>query len=996
MKETMLLLFAGLLASTSPRQTSAQPPACNPLPKLYKTADTARMNLWVDSICSTMTPDEKIGQLFMIVADPKATPTGTGKIRNLIAQCFIGGILFSKGSVQDQATSTNLYRQASRIPLLIALDGEWGLSMRLANTTQFPRNMMLGAIADEKILERYGAEVGRQCRAMGIHLNFAPVLDVNSNPGNPVIGMRSFGENAQRVARHAIAYAEGLEQRGVAAVGKHFPGHGNTTEDSHKTLPTVANNREWLEANDLHPFRSYINAGLSGIMTGHLSVPALDSASHLPASLSHRIVTGLLQDDMKFAGLTVTDALVMKGAQTGKNLCVQALQAGNDLLLNPPKPVEDFKAIKKAIADSLLSPDNIERKCRKILQYKYLLGLNRNPPIALDGLPDRLNSDSAEWICRKLNEEAITLLKNSGDLLPLKAFDRLRIASLSVGDSVNNNFQQTLKQYTRVDAYAFRETSTPAEIDSLFRTLGKYDAVICGIHSAKLPETPAWIRLADRTRLVLCCFIPPYALSAYSRLTASSQAVVMAYEHTPYAREAAAQAIMGGIPMRGTLPVTIGNLFREGTSIRTVKTRLSHQSPLEAGLSPDTLRMIDSTLLNAIREGAFPGCQVLVARNGAVVYHKTFGCFDYAGTHPVTTNDIYDLASVTKIAATLPAVMHLYDRRRIALSDSIGKYVEALKNTDKAAITLREALLHESGLAPFLPFYLSAIDKNSFDGKLFSSRRDRTFRIRYDEHVYARTDFKYLPELVSEKPRTGFSLQVAEHFYLHDGFPSFILRDIAASGLGNKGTCRYSDLNFMLLKEAVENVSRTPLDRYVANTHYKRLGADHTMFQPLKHGFNKANIAPTEDDRVIRNQILIGHVHDEAAAFMGGVSGNAGLFSNANDLAKLAQLFLNNGEYGGERYFDEATCRLFTATAGSGRRGLGFDKPDPAKKPPCLPASVYGHTGYTGTSMWMDPDNQLIYILLTNRVYPARANKKMQQMDIRSQIQEIIYRSMSK
>jgi beta-glucosidase-like glycosyl hydrolase/CubicO group peptidase (beta-lactamase class C family) len=964
---------------------------------LYRTTDDKQMNHWVDSIYGKMSLDEKIGQLLMIVVDPNTAPSHTKKVQDHIIHRHVGGILFSKGTISEQATATNLYQQTAKIPLFISLDGEWGLSMRLANTTHFPKNMMLGAIVDEKSLELYGEEVARQCKEMGIHLNFAPVLDVNSNPENPVIGMRSFGENAQRVSRSGIAYATGLERRGIIAVGKHFPGHGDTNEDSHKTLPVVNHDLETLETKDLYPFRSYIQEGLSGIMTGHLSVPTLDSVSQLPTSLSPVTVTNLLQKTLGFTGLTFTDALVMKGAHgnyKGENNCVKALLAGNDILLSPPKLTEDFNAIKKAIVDSVLLLSDIEKRCKKILQYKYIAGLNHYKPTVLSKLTARLNSDSADWICRKLNMEAITLLTNTDELLPVKTFDQIKIASLSIGEKGTSDFQRMLKKYTQVDAYSYSRTSNISDIESVFRKLGKYDIIICGIHSSKSPEISTLRKLSAEKKLILCFFTSPYEIASYRQTIDSAQAIVMAYENTQYAQEAAAQAIMGGIPISGKLPVTVEDLFKEGDGLSTEKMRLSYQSPLEVSMSPKTLHSVDQIITNSIRDNVFPGCQLLVAKDGVVVYHKTFGHFDYANTHPVETDDVYDLASVTKIMATLPAVIQLYDQKKITLSSKLSQYVKELQHTDKKDITIREALLHESGLTPFLPFYQLTIDKKSYDGTLFSSKRNKIFRTLYDDNVYARMDFKYLPDLVSEKPQQGFSLQVTDHFYLNDNFKSLILRDIANSNLRNKKGYRYSDLNFMLLKEIVEDITQMDFDVYVAKTYYKRLGANHTLFQPLKHAFDEKKIAPTENDRVIRNQLLIGYVHDEAAAFMGGVSGNAGLFSNANDLAKLSQIFLNKGKYGGDTYFSESTCRFFTTTTSRiSRRGLGFDRPDPDKKPAYLPDAVYGHTGFTGTSVWIDPDNQLTYILLANRVYPTRTNKKMIQSNIRSQIQEIIYQS---
>ncbi len=966
------------------------------VPNMYKKADPKKMNHWVDSIFSKMTVDEKIGQLFMIVADPSSKQSNTQVIQKHITSRYIGGVLFAKGSVADQVSSTNLYQKTSKIPLLISLDGEWGLSMRLSDTPRFPRNMVLGAMSEGKTLELYGAEVARQCREMGIQINFAPVLDVNSNPKNPVIGTRSFGENPERVALSGIAYAKGLESRGVMAVAKHFPGHGDTAEDSHRTTPTVSHDWDQLQQEDIYPFRQYVSAGFSGMMSGHLNVPALDSLSGKPASLSP-VVSAFLKDSLGFSGLSFTDALVMKGASSKDNVCVQALLAGNDILLSPGKPVEDVAAVKKAVNDQVIPLSVVEEKCRKILQYKYILGLNQFRPVSSKGMESRLNTDSTEWVSRKLNAESVTLLKNKDAIIPVKQLDVKRIASISLGENGISNFQRMLKNYAKVDAYTLSGATTLSSIEAVFKKLSAYDLIVCGIHSAKTGESNALRKLAAEKNVILCFFISPYDMPSFKTTTISSQAVLQAYENTDYAQEAAAQVIMGGLKATGKLPVTVTGLFEEGTGFLTEKVRLSYQSPLEVGMSPEKLKAIDRIVEEGLKEKAFPGCQVLVAKNGAVIYEKSFGFFDYAGTHPVENTDMYDLASVTKVMATLPAVMKLYDQKKLALSDKLSKYVKEIQQTDKDDITIKDALFHESGLTSFVPFYQLTIDKNSYDGNLFSRKRDLTFRIQYDDNVYGRIDFKYLPDLVSKTSKKGFNIQVADDFYLNDSFRLMMLKDIGSSKLQKKGSYRYSDLNFMLLKETVEDISDTSLDLFLADHFYKRLGADYTMFQPLSHRADPKAIAPTENDQMIRNQLLVGYVHDEAAAFMGGVSGNAGLFSNANDLAKLLQLFLNGGTYGGESYFSKATVDLFTQTkSSSSRRGLGFDKPDPDKKPDYLPASVYGHTGFTGTSVWVDPDNQLIYIFLSNRVYPTRTNKKLSTLNIREKIQEAIYRAIKK
>lgn len=966
-------------------------------PDLFKNADQQLMSNWVDSIFDSMSLDERIGQLFMIVVDPTTNSKNTQRIINQIKEIHVGGILFSKGNLHEQATSTNLYQKSSRIPLFISLDGEWGLSMRLQDTPKYPRNMVLGAITNNDMLYYYGEEVGHECKKMGIHINFAPVLDVNSNPKNPVIGTRSFGENPISVASKGIAYAKGLESTGIIAVAKHFPGHGDTAEDSHETTPSVNHEISRLEKIELYPFTRYINAGLSGVMTGHLNVHALDSTSGKPTSLSPVIVKELLQEKLKFSGLTFTDALVMKGASDqNQSVCVQALLAGNDILLSPENPVREFKAVKKAIEDGTLDMEDIEAKCLKILSYKYIAGLNNYKPINLNNLKSRLNSLYSEWLIRKLNAESITLLKNEKENVPVKGLENKKIAILSLGSAGVTEFQKIFNYYTDVKHFNIPLNANEKTIASVFKKLNDFDLIICGFHSPKVSNYSHLRQLSIKKEIICCYFLSPYVLNNYKESIEWSDATLLAYENTDFAQQAAAQVIMGGLAANGKLPVRVSGIFRVGTGIQTNKTRLAYQLPEEVNISSVKLKQIDSIVKNALDKKAFPGCQVLVAKDGVVIYNKAFGNFDYAGTHPVKTSDVYDLASVTKAAATVPALMKLYDENKINLDDHLSKYISKLKNTDKEEISIKNALLHESGLTSFIPFYQEAIDKKSYEGPLFSAKRDLVHRTEYENKVYARTDFKFKKELVSPVPKKDFDLQVAKHFYLNNNFRNIIMEQIIKSKLKEKNKYLYSDLNFILLMEMVENVSKMKFNNYLDKNFYSKLGAFTTTFNPLER-IDTANIAPTENDQFLRNQILIGFTHDEAAAFMGGVSGNAGLFSNANDLAKLFQMLLNNGSYGGEQFLSEATVELFTKTKSSNsRRGLGFDKPDTEtiEKSPCgklAPDCVYGHTGFTGTSFWVDPENQLIFIFLSNRVYPSRTNKELSKLGVRSRIQDTIY-----
>ena len=966
-------------------------------PDLYKAADQKAMNLWVDSIFDSMTLDERIGQLFMIVADPRSSSHKT-VLKNIETQ-KIGGILFSKGKLDDQAKSINTYQKASRIPLLISFDGEWGLAMRLEGTPLFPRNRMLGAIQDDELIRLYGEEVGRECNELGVHINFAPVLDVNVNPANPVIGDRSFGESQQLVSQKGIAYSKGLESTGVIAVGKHFPGHGDTSEDSHKTLPKINHNKTRLDEIELYPFVNYIQRGFAGVMTGHLSVPALDSISKLPTSLSPEIVTELLQKELGFTGLTFTDALVMGGASSGKHsICVQALLAGNDVLLSPAQPGTEFLAVKKAIKDGILDLKTIEEKCIKILRYKYIVGLNQYKPIQTKGLKERINTAHSDWLIQKLNAEAITLLKNEDNSIPIKQLGDKKIALLSMGDTKESFFQKTLSLYSGIDHFQIAENASESTIASVFSKLKNYDTIICGIHSTKMSDYGGLQSLSTQKELHICFFISPYRLSKYQKSISSAKSVTLAYENTNYAQKAAAEIIMGGLPAKGKLPVTISGLFDYGTGIHTQKVRLSYQHPKEVKMSDSTLKKIDRIVKEGIEKEAFPGCQVLVAKNGVVVYNKSFGYFDYANTHPVQNTDIYDLASVTKAIATVPAVMKLYDTDKISLPDKLSDYIPELKGTDKAKISIKDALFHQSGLVSFLPFYMSLIDTKSYEGPLYSNKRDLIYRTEYDKKTFMRNDFEFLSDMVSQTPKPGIKKQVADSFYVKDDINKSVIKRIVDSKLRNNNNYLYSDVNFILLKEMVENVSQQPFSDFLEKEFFADLGANYTTFLPLKK-IDRKNIAPTENDQFLRNQILIGHVHDEAAAIMGGVSGNAGLFSNANDLAKILQMLLNNGTYGGKHYISDISTRLFTETKSpDSRRGLGFDKPDKTRDDSAptsksAPANTYGHTGYTGTCFWVDPDNKLIYIFLSNRVYPSRLHTQLMELGIRTRIQDVIYES---
>jgi beta-glucosidase-like glycosyl hydrolase/CubicO group peptidase (beta-lactamase class C family) len=965
------------------------------VPTLYQAANQKQMNQWVDSVFNKLSLEEQIGQLFMVIATPSTNAANTKLLTRYINELKLGGVLFHKGNPITQAQITNRMQGQSKTPLMISLDGEWGLSMRLSNTTRFPKNMMLGAIENDLLIYKYAQEVGRQCKEMGIHINFAPSMDVNSNVNNPVIGLRSFGEDVHAVTNKSLIYSKGLEQKGILSVAKHFPGHGDTSTDSHYTLPTILHDRARLDSVELYPFVKYINQGYAGIMTAHLSIPALDK-SRKPSSLSKPIITDLLQKELGFRGLCFTDALAMKGAaDKNNNISVQALLAGNDVLLAPATPFTDFKAIKEGVASGMISKELIAEKCKKVLAYKYIAGLNNYKPIQIEGLSKRLNTPHAAWLASKLNEEALTLLKNKDNIIPIKGLDKKKIAVLSVGGKRGNDFETTLSQYANVTNFQLSRNATAAQINKLYSQLAQYDLIICGMFTARIPESPALRRLATDKKFIYVFFTLPYYLKSHKASANQAEGIVIGYEATPLAQQLSAQLLFGGIEAKGKLPVTIPTLYYAGSGIFTQKARLSFQEPQEVELDPVRLSEIDNIVNEGLEAKAFPGCQVLVAKDGAIVYNKSFGNYTFDTKAPAITNQsVFDLASATKAAATLPAFMKIYDEEKLTLSSSVGELLPAYKESDKSDIKMKALLYHQSGITPTINFYMHAVDKYSYKGSVYSRKRDALHTVKYDANTYVNNKFKFLKGITSPVPTPSHSIEAARHLYIANSFKDTITDQIKKSKLGKPNSYRYSCINFILLQHIIEKVEDKPLDKVLYDSFYKRLGATTTTFTPL-HYMDTTIIVPSEEDQFIRKQRLQGYVHDESAAFQGGISGNAGLFSNATDLAKMLQLFLNEGTYGGEQYISKKTTKLFTQSKSpTCRRGLGFDKP--SGKEGLASMATYGHTGYTGTCFWVDPEQQLIYIFLSNRVYPNRSNTKLAKMNIRTRIQDLIYKSITK
>lgn len=928
---------------------------------------------WVDSVYNSLSLKQKIGQLFMVDAFSDKGKAEQARLQKLVEEQQIGGIIFSKGGPVRQAKMHNALQKKSNIPMLIAMDAEWGLSMRLDSTYAFPWNMTLGAIQNKDLIKETGTQIGEHCKRLGVHINFAPVVDINTNPINPIIGNRSFGETKENVTSKGIDFMHGMQSSGVLASGKHFPGHGDTDKDSHKTLPSISFPKDRIENVELFPFKKLIKEGLASVMVAHLNIPSLIDKKGLPSSLSKQIVTDLLIDKLKFKGLIFTDALNMKGAANFDepgDIDLAAFKAGNDVLLiseNVPKAVAK---IEKAINKGKVTEERLEVSVKKILKAKYKVGLNNYKPINLNKLYDDLNAIENDVLYEKLAENAITLLKNE-NTLPFEKLELKKVAYVPMGDADGEDFFNQLKLYTSV---------TKVNVNKItdINKLAEYNRVIVGFHkSNKNPWQSYKFTRAEKELLsaiavdkntTLVAFTKPYAFNDLEAINYLS-GVVMAYQNSKIFQEKAAQALFGGIPIKGKLPVSTGTYFKEGDGFFLKNNeRLSYGLPEQVGMSSAILSKIDSIASYCLDKKMTPGLQILVARNGKVVYNKSMGYQTYEKQIPITNESIYDLASLTKILASVPLLMQLKELGVFKITDRLKDLLPELKGTNKADIKIVDALTHQGRLKPWIPFYVSTLDSTQKPSKAY-------YRDKLDD---------------------DFSTKVAKDLYVRDDIKDTIFQEIVDSDLRSKKTYKYSDLAYYILQRYIEGYYKSSMHEVTKNFIYNPIGANYTGYLPLNR-FYEDEIVPTEVDKQFRNQEVRGYVHDQGAAMLGGIGGHAGLFANANDVAKIMQMYIQNGKYGYTKFFKPKTVESFNTCyfcKEKNRRGVGFDKPQLSVSGPtcgCVSMKSFGHSGFTGTYTWADPEEKIVYVFLSNRTYPDSGNRLLIRENIRTKIQEIIY-----
>ena len=939
-------------------------------------------NSWVDSIIKNMTLDEKIGQLFMVAAYSNKDETSYQNVDKYIKEYKVGGLIFFQGTPQKQAELTNRYQAESKVPLWIGFDGEWGLGMRLDNTISYPRSLTLGAIDNPQLIYDMGKEFARQMKRIGIHINFAPDIDVNINPNNPVINDRSFGDNKFNVVRKSYFYMKGMQDNFLMACGKHFPGHGDTETDSHKDMPVLNQTKERLEAIELYPFSQLIRYGVSSMMVAHMNVLALDGAPNFPSTLSPKIVQNKLIDEMKFQGLIFTDALNMKGIQKyypSGVAEVMAIQAGCDVLLFPDDVDKAIAGVRCAVLqDSIISEEVINQKVRKILLAKYWVGLNKYQPIKTEGIDADINSEQAKFLKYKLVENAITVVKDSDLIVPILNLQK-RIAHVGIGSSKATVFSSTLDKYTQIDHFFIPKDESVATFNATLAKLKSYHLVIVDVQdmsrfAAKnfgITENSKTFlyQLNKQNKTILTVFGTPYSLKYFQDF----KNVIVGYNEEEEAESITAQIIFGARGADGFLPVTVGK-FHYGDGVCTNSNmRLKYGRPIEVNMNSKTLSKIDAIVQKSIDDRIFPGCQILVAKDGNVIYEKAFGYHTYSTDLPTKTTDLFDIASVTKVTATLPMIMKMQEQGKIDVNKKLGDYFTYPENSNKKDIVIKEMLCHQAGLPAWIPFYKNSLDSLGNPDTLWYSK----------------------------KQDSVFSVKILDSLFLKKSFQDSVWNMIYNCGLSPVKDYKYSDLGYYLSKQLIEKAYNDSLQNVTRKYLYAPLGMNYTLYNPKWNGWNVNNIMPTEIEKNFRKSLLIGTVHDQGAALLGGVAGHAGVFSTANDLAKYFQLLLNDGTYGGYRYYQASTITNFTSKQFAGnRRAIGFDKPTPIGQdgPTCDAASAqsFGHTGFTGTMAWADPKNGLVYIFLSNRVYPSADVNTLSKQNIRQKIQQVIYDAIEK
>ncbi len=942
---------------------------------------------WVDSVFESLSEDERIAQLMVIRT---SAPGKDGQavfydsqVNEWVSKYNVGGVCLFQGTPIQQAALLNRIQQMAKTPIMVTVDGEWGLGMRFAGVKSFPYQLTMGATNDAELVYRVGKAMAEQCRRMNIHVNYAPVVDINNNPQNPVIGYRSFGENREKVANFGVNIMQGMQDIGIMACAKHFPGHGDVDVDSHYDLPVIHKSMYDLDSLELYPFKAIFKAGVGSVMVAHLSIPAIDSTANKPTSLSFANITTLMREKLGYQGLTFTDALEMKGVAKfypGGQAAVESLIAGNDMLCLPSDVPSNIQSIRQAIADGKLSWEKINEKCKRVLMAKYEYVFGKTGIIETKNLNNDLN-EQVPVLRKAVAEKALTVLRMEDSWQPLgRNIDSVLL--VQVGGKTEGALAASMRgRGARVVLVGLNGSGSEAAIKAAKRNgvkrvivavqgLGRNPANRFGLGDTAIQTIES---LSELTNSAFILLGNPYGLGALQNTNFKTLAV--AYEDDAIFQQTVFDWLTGLFQAEGTLPVSVGN-FKSGDGF-TGHAAIKRVAPQLSGMDPNILKKIEAVAKEGIDSAAYPGCVVTVLHKGNLVYQQNFGYTTYEKSEPVGISTVYDLASVTKTSATTMAVMKLYEEGSLDLNAPISQYLPWLKGTDKENVLIRDMLLHQSGLVSFIPFYRELLMSDGIpQKKWFSPKEKENFSVPVSNKLFMN---RHWQDTMYSRIKTSKSIEPATKYV-------------------------YSDNNFILLAEAVKSITGKPIDAYVQERFYSPLLLKTTKYKAFET-FDLRQMAPTEKEKNFRQGLLWGYVHDPGAAMFGNVAGHAGLFSNSTDLATLYQMALNGGKLGSVTLLKKATVDLFSGYHSNiSRRGYGFDKPEKGndtlplqKRYPAAYVSpaTFGHTGYTGTCVWVDPAYELVYIFLSNRVHPLGGeNTKLASMNIRSRIQDIVYESL--
>jgi len=924
--------------------------------------------LWVDSIFQTLTPEDKIGQLFMLPLSSSASAQDIDKLISELKDHHVGSLLITGGSPVAYARLINKLQRQANVPLLLGMRAEWGLGPVLDSTIQFPKPLQLGAIRNDTLIYDMGKEIARQMKLLGIHINFAPEMDIEFSQENQSENLLHYSSDLSMTIAKSTALISGLQENGIM-VTTNLINQQNKKTDSLRVFDPTG-----LSTLDSSPYPLMINEGLRGMLTSGLNFSVLDKKEIVPASVSKLFNNSVLKNKYGFDGLLFADISEVQ-KKIGKNKSAGpeelAFLAEHDVLIDPQNNNQTIKEILRSIKKDRALSQQLDVSVKKILAAKFDAGLSERREIDTDNLAGRLNSAEAKLLNHQLVEAAITVVRNNESMIPVLSLDDQQLTSLSIGSNGKNEFNHYLSKYTTLKKFSIQSL---ADTTGFAKKIQPASTIIVSVYPSAFAsgkEISIFIRtLAIDHKVILCHFGNVFDLKNFEGVAT----MIASYSPDDLVQKITAQIIFGGMPGQGVLPIAISPSLTVGKSVLTTKTdRFSYTLPEAAGVDSKTLEKIKTITSEIISQGATPGSVVFVAKDGKVILEETDGWLSYDKQTSVTDTTLYDLASVTKVSATLQGTMFLYEKGLLDINKKASYYLPELKGTNKKDYTLKDILTHQAGLWPFLPFWSQTLK-----------------------------DGQPLPEYYSNTESVDFPFPVSEGLFASKSMKDSLWQWIIKARVRDKPirtpyNYTYSDMGFYIMQHIVEKYTNQPIQDFLDQNLYEPLGASTLGFLPLKK-FPPQQIAPTENDLLFRKSLLIGYVHDQGAAMHGGIAGHAGLFSNANDLGKLYQMLLQKGSYGGVRYFKPETVEFFTNKQfEKSRRGLGWDKPTlndtNGSTSRYSSARTFGHTGFTGTCVWVDPEFNLVYVFLSNRVNPVAENNKLINDNVRPRIHDVIYQA---